>query len=82
LLLERNGFEIVELHHVGNSWTTLGQVINTNLLNIMSKSSWWFRLISPFLLMNSLFFYGVGSLCDKQQARRLPLGFFVVARKK
>jgi SAM-dependent methyltransferase len=82
LLLERNGFEVVELQHLGNSWTTLGQVININLLKIMSKRSWWFKLISPFLLMNSLFFYGVGSLCDNQQTRRLPLGFFVVARKK
>ena len=42
LLLERNGFEIVELQPVGNSWMTLGQVININLLNIMSKRSWCF----------------------------------------
>jgi SAM-dependent methyltransferase len=80
LLLERNGFEIVELQAVGNSWTTLGQVININLLNIMSKRSWWFKLISPLLLGNSLFFYAVGALLHNQQSERLPLAFFVVAR--
>jgi SAM-dependent methyltransferase len=82
LLLERNGFEIVELQPVGNSWTTLGQVININLLNIMSKRSWWFKLISPVLLLNSLFFYVVGRLFHNQQTEHLPLAFFVVARKK
>jgi SAM-dependent methyltransferase len=82
LLLGRNGFEIVELQNLGNSWTTLGQVININMLNIVSKHSWWFMLISPLLLMSSLFFYGVGSLCHSRQAERLPLGFFVVARKQ
>jgi SAM-dependent methyltransferase len=82
LLLERNGFEIIELQHVGNSWTTLGQVINTNLLNIMSKRSWWFKLISPLLLLNSLFFYSVGSLLHYRRFDNLPLAFFLVARKK
>jgi len=82
LLLERNGFKIVELQPVGNSWMTLGQVININVLNIMSKRSWWFKLISPLLLINSLLFYVVGSLFYNQQTERLPLAFFVVARKK
>ncbi len=82
LLLEGNGFDIVDLQHVGNSWTTLGQVININLLNILSKRSWWFRLISPFLFINSLLFYAAGLICGNQQAARLPLGFFVVAKKK
>jgi SAM-dependent methyltransferase len=82
LLMERNGFEIVELQPVGNSWTTLGQVININLLNIMSKRSWWFKFISPLLLMISLFFYGVGTVFHNQQSERLPLAFFVVAKKK
>jgi SAM-dependent methyltransferase len=82
LLLEGNGFEIMELQHVGNSWTTLGQVININLLNIMSKRSWWFKLVSPLLLANSLFFHFVGSLCHNRHPDRLPLAFFVVARKK
>jgi SAM-dependent methyltransferase len=82
LLLERNGFEIVELQPVGNSWTTLGQVININLLNIMSKRSWWFKLISPLLLTISLFFYAVGTVFHNQQSERLPLAFFVIARKK
>jgi len=82
LLLERNGFDIVDLQPVGNSWITLGQVININLLNIMSKRPWWFRLISPLLVMSSLFFYAVGSLFHNQQSERLPLAFFVVARKK
>ncbi len=82
LLLERNGFEIVELQSVGNSWTTLGQVININLLNILSKRSWWFKVISPLLLVNSLSFYALGSLLHNRQSERLPLGFFVVARKK
>jgi SAM-dependent methyltransferase len=82
LLLEQNGFEIVELQPVGNSWTTLGQVININLLNIVSKRSWWFKLISPLLLVNSLFYYAVGSLFRNEQSERLPLAFFVVARKK
>ncbi len=82
LLLERSGFEVIELKGLGNSWTTLGQVINTNLLNIMSKRSWWFRLISPLLLMNSLFFYVLGSVLHNREAGKLPLCFFVVARKK
>jgi SAM-dependent methyltransferase len=82
LLMERNGFEIVELQPVGNSWTTLGQVININLLNIMSKRSWWFKLISPLLLTISLFFYAVGTVFHNQQTERLPLAFFVIARKK
>jgi SAM-dependent methyltransferase len=82
LLMERNGFEIVELQPVGNSWTTLGQVININLLNIMSKRSWWFKLISPLLLMISLFFYAVGMVFHNRQSERLPLAFFVVAKKK
>lgn len=82
LLLGKNGFEIVELQPVGNSWTTLGQVININLLNIMSKRSWWFKLISPILLINSLFFYAVGLLLHNQQSERLPLAIFAVARKK
>jgi hypothetical protein len=80
--LGKNGFEIVELQPVGNSWTTLGQVININLLNIMSKRSWWFKLISPILLINSLFFYAVGLLLHNQQSERLPLAIFAVARKK
>lgn len=82
LLLERNGFELIELQPVGNSWTTLGQVININLLNIMSKRSWWFKLISPLLLVNSLFFYALGLLLHNQQSERLPLAFFAVAKKK
>lgn len=82
LLLERNGFELDELQPVGNSWVTLGQVMNINLINIMSKRSWWFRLISPLLLVNSLFFYAVGALFHNQQSERLPLAFFAVARKK
>ncbi len=81
LLLKRNGFEIIELQHVGNSWTTLGQVININLLNILSKRSWWFKLISPLLLMNSLLFNLAGALFHNQQTERLPLALFVVARK-
>ncbi len=82
LILERNGFEIVELQHLGNSWTTLGQVININLLNIMSRRSWWYKSISPLLFLNSLFFYFFGSLLHYRQFDNLPLGFFVVARKK
>lgn len=81
LLLERNGFVIVEIQSVGNSWITLGQVININLLNIVSKRSWWFKLISPLLLINSLLFYAIGALLHNQQSDRLPLAFFVVAKK-
>jgi SAM-dependent methyltransferase len=82
LLLEQNGFAPVELQHLGNSWTTLGQIININLLNIMSKRSWWFKLISPLLLLNSMFFYAAGLLCGNEESGKLPLAFFVVARKK
>lgn len=81
-LLGRNGFEIVELQHVGNSWITLGQVINTNLRMIFSDKRWWFRILSPLLLANSLLFYGIGSLFQNPQSERLPLAFFVIARKK
>jgi len=82
LLLERNGFELAELQQLGNSWTTLGQVININLLNIMTRRSWWYKVISPLLFLNSLFFYVLGSLLHYQRFDNLPLGFFVVARKK
>ena len=82
LLLERNGFQIVELKPVGNSWTTLGQVINTNLLNIMSKRSWWFRLISPLMVVNSLLFYLAGLMLHNEQSDRLPLAHFVIAKTR
>jgi SAM-dependent methyltransferase len=82
LLLEGNGFEIVDLRPLGNSWVTLGQVLNINLLNIIERRSWWLKLISPFLLLNSLFFYAVGSLFNSQRFDNLPLAFFLVARKK
>ncbi len=81
LMLEQNGFDVIELQPVGNSWTTLGQVVNTSLLSIMSNRPWWFRSLSPLLLLNSLFFYAVGLLFRNQQSERLPLGFFVVARR-
>ncbi len=82
LLLENNGFEIVDLRFLGNSWVTLGQVININLLNIMARQSWWLKFISPVLMLNSLFFYAVGSLLNSPRFNNLPLAFFLVARKK
>ena len=81
LLLEGNGFEIIELQHLGNSWITLGQVININLLNIMAGRSWWLKLISPLLLLNSLLFYTIGTLLNYRRFDTLPLAFFLVAQK-
>lgn len=81
-LLEDNGFELMDLKSLGNSLVTLGQVININLLNIMARCSWWLRLISPLLLLNTMFFYAVGSLLHFRRFDNLPLAFFLVARKK
>lgn len=82
LLLENNGFVVVTLELLGNSWVTLGQVININLLNIMERRSWWLKAIFPLLLLNSLFFYGLGSLLPFRRFDNLPLALFLVARKK
>lgn len=81
-LLADNGFELMKLKSLGNSWVTLGQVININLLNIMDRCTWWLRVISPLLLLNAMFFYAVGLMLHSRRFDNLPLAFFLVARKK
>jgi SAM-dependent methyltransferase len=81
MLLERNGFEVEELHPLGNSWTTLGQVININLDNLGGKRRFWFRMISPLLVLNSLCFQCIGTILGNRHSGRLPLGFGLLARK-
>lgn len=82
LLMEQNGFRIEEIKGLGNSWVTLGQVININLLNIMNRRSWWLKAICPVLLLNTMLFYALGSLLNLERFANLPLAFFLVARKK
>lgn len=86
LLLERNGFESIEIYPIGNSWTTLGQVLNLNLGNLMVKNQVkrrsWLRLISPVTMANSLFFHGLGLLLHNRATELLPMGFYLTARKR
>lgn len=81
-LLEKHGFEPTLLKSLGNSWVTLGQVININLLNMLERRSWWMKLISPILLANTMFFWLLGTLLNFRRFDNLPLATFLVARKK
>ena len=81
ILLKKSGFKVVKLENIGNSWTTLGQVLNFNLVNLVGRKRFFTYILYPLLIANSIGFYYLGRLLETNYSKRLPLGFFVVAKK-